>query len=414
MPNATSSSSGSRQEEVTFEPHELFFSRTDERGVILFGNDVFQRTSHYSWDELSGAPHKIVRHPDMPRAVFYVLWEALKSGAPIGAYIKNRAKNGQPYWVFAIITPISSGFLSVRLKPQSELKHKIIEVYDRIRATENSQKLEPGDSAALFLEEIKALGFKDYSTFIAHALSKEVAARNDFMERADNTAVGRYRNMLDALSRIEGSSTKIVTGFANIKTSPINMGVVAAQMGQKALPLSVISQSFSDMIEEIRNGIAAFVARADTVAAEIHNGLFVTCANQIQNEMIDIFGTGDDPDAIEAEGKFLAELEHRYLESGLQHMVEEITQFHNTCKRLTRTLSGLSVTSIIGQIESARIGQQGGGIDDIMGQLDGFQDRTRKELASIQDDSHILRDALEQEIASARGNSAGMQKRRVG
>lgn len=414
MPNATSSSSGSRQEEVTFEPHELFFSRTDERGVILFGNDVFQRTSHYSWDELSGAPHKIVRHPDMPRAVFYVLWEALKSGAPIGAYIKNRAKNGQPYWVFAIITPISSGFLSVRLKPQSELKPKIIEIYDRIRATENSQKLEPGDSAALFLEEIKALGFKDYSTFMAHALSKEVAARNDFMERADNTAVGRYRNMLDALSRIEGACTKIVTGFANIKTSPINMGVVAAQMGQKALPLSVISQSFSDMIEEIRNGIAAFVARADTVATEIHNGLFVTCANQIQNEMIDIFGTGDDPDAIEAEGKFLAELEHRYLESGLQHMVEEITQFHNTCKRLTRTLSGLSVTSIIGQIESARIGQQGGGIDDIMRQLDGFQDRTRKELASIQDDSHILRDALEQEIASARGNSAGMQKRRVG
>ena len=220
--------------------------------------------------------------------------------------------------------------------------------------------------------------------------------------------------MLDALSRIEASSTKIVAGFANIKTSPINMGVVAAQMGQQALPLSVISQSFSDMIEEIRNGIATFVARADTVAAEIHNGLFVTCANQIQNEVIDIFEGGDDPDVIEAEGKFLSELEERYLQSGLQHMVEEITKFHNTCKRLTRTLSGLSVTSIIGQIESARIGQQGGGIDDIMRQLDGFQDRTRRELASIQDDSNILRDALEHEIASAGGVGAGMQKRRAG
>ena len=95
-------------------------------------------------------------------------------------------------------------------------------------------------------------------------------------------------------------------------------------------------------------------------------------------------------------------------------MVEEITQFHNTCKRLTRTLSGLSVTSIIGQIESARIGQQGGGIDDIMRQLDGFQERTRRELASIQDDSNILRDALEHEIASAGGVGAGMQKRRAG
>lgn len=414
MSNATLQSSNSLQEEVAFEPHELFFSRTDERGVILFGNDVFLRTSHYTWDELSGAPHKIVRHPEMPRAVFWVLWEALKSGTPIGAYIKNRAKNGQPYWVFAIITPISNGFLSVRLKPQSELKPKIIEIYERIRAKENAEKLEPQDSATLFLEEIKALGFKDYPTFMAHALSKEVSARDTYMKRADNLAMARYRNMLDALSRIEASSTKIVTGFANIKTSPINMGVVAAQMGQQALPLSVISQSFSDMIEEIRNGIAAFVARADTVASEIHNGLFVTCANQVQNEVIDLFEAGDNPDVIEAEGKFLMELEERYLQSGLQHMVEEITQFHNTCKRLTRTLSGLSVTSIIGQIESARIGQQGGGIDDIMRQLDGFQERTRTELALIQDDSHILRDALEHEIASARLISAGMQKRRAG
>ena len=414
MSNATPQSSGTREEEVTFEPHELFFSRTDERGVVLFGNDVFLRTSHYPWEEMSGAPHKIVRHPDMPRAVFWILWEALKAGTPIGAYIKNRAKNGQPYWVFAIITPISGGYLSVRLKPLSELKPKVIEVYERIRAKENAEKLEPQASAALFLEEIKALGFRDYPTFMAHALSKEVEARNTFMTRTDNPAMTRYRNMLDALSRIEASSTKIVAGFANIKTSPINMGVVAAQMGQQALPLSVISQSFSDMIEEIRNGIATFVARADTVAAEIHDGLFVTCANQIQNEVIDIFEAGDDTAVIEAEGKFLSELGERYLQSGLQHMVEEITQFHNTCKRLTRTLSGLSVTSIIGQIESARIGQQGGGIDDIMRQLDGFQERTRKELASIQDDSNILRDALEHEIASARGVDASTQKRRAG
>ena len=170
MSNATSQSSGPREEEVTFEPRELFFSRTDERGIVLFGNDVFLRTSHYSWDEMSGAPHKIVRHPDMPRAVFWILWEALNAGTPIWAYIKNRAKNGQPYWVFAIITPISGGFLSVRLKPLSELKPKVIEIYERIRARENAEKLEPHDSAALFLEEIKALCFKDYPTFMAHAL----------------------------------------------------------------------------------------------------------------------------------------------------------------------------------------------------------------------------------------------------
>lgn len=406
MSNTPFQTQTDRQEEAFFEPHELFFSRTDDRGVLQYGNDVFTRISHYTWEELDGAPHKIVRHPDMPRGVFWLLWQSIQAGKPIGAYVKNRAKNGQPYWVFAIITPISNGYLSVRLKPLSDLKPAIIDIYDRVRAREQAEKLEPEKSAALILDEIGALGFKDYATFMAHALSQEVAARNEIMGREEDAAMVRYRNMLDALKRIEMSSKTIVTGFANIKTSPINMGVVAAQMGQNALPLSVIAQSFSIMIQEIRQGINTFVARADAVAADIHHGLFVTCANMVQNEVIDVFRAGDDPSIIEAEGAFLMELEERYLQTGLQHMVDEVTQFHNTCKRLTRTLSGLSVTSIIGQIESARIGQQGGGIDNIMQQLDGFQDSTRAELAHIQDESHILLDAIERELADSRVSSA--------
>lgn len=414
MPNSPFQMQSDREEEVPFEPHELFFSRTDERGVLRYGNDVFTRISYYTWDELDGAPHKIVRHPDMPRGVFWMLWNSIQAGTPIGAYVKNRAKNGQAYWIYAIITPISGGYLSVRLKPLSEMKPTIIAIYDRVRAREKAEKLEPKDSAALLLTEIKALGFKDYATFMAQALSGEVAARNAIMGRAENPAMARYRNMLDALHRIEVSSKTIVTGFANIKTSPINMGVVAAQMGQNALPLSVIAQSFSIMIQEIRQGIETFVGRAETVAAEIHHGLFVTCANLIQNEVIDVFREGEDRTVIEAEGAFLMELEGRYLQTGLQHMVDEVTQFENTCKRLTRTLSGLSVTSIIGQIESARIGQQGGGIDNIMRQLDGFQDSTRAELARIQDESHILLDALQRELSVPRVSVADAGLRRAG
>lgn len=405
MPTTPFQTQSDRQEEVVFEPHELFFSRTDERGVLRYGNDVFTRISGYEWDELEGAPHKIVRHPDMPRGVFWLLWNSIQAGTPIGAYVKNRAKNGQSYWVYAILTPISGGYLSVRLKPLSEMKPTIVAIYDRVRAREKAEKMEPKDSADLILAEIKALGFRDYATFMAQALSSEVEARNAVLGRGEDLAMARYRRMLDALHRIQVSSRTIVTGFANIKTSPINMGVVAAQMGQNALPLSVIAQSFSIMIQEIRQGIDVFVGRADTVAAEIYHGLFVTCANMVQTEVLDMFREGDDPAVIEAEGAFLMELEGHYLQTGLQHMLDEVTQFENTCKRLTRTLSGLSVTSIIGQIESARIGQQGGGIDNIMRQLDGFQDSTRAELGRIQDESHILLDALQRELSVPRKSS---------
>ena len=389
-------------DEVPFLPNELFFSRTNAQGLLQFGNDVFTRISGYDWEqELAGAPHKIVRHPDMPRAVFWLLWSSIQEGTPIGAYVKNRAKNGQPYWVYAIVTPISTGYLSVRLKPLSALKPAVSEVYEAVRARELAEKLDPAESAALLLEQIKELGYADYRTFMAQALAQEVAAREAELGRGENPALVRYHKMLEALDRIQVASDMIVSGFRNIKTSPINMGVVAAQLGQKALPLGVISHSFTDMIGEIRGGISTFVDRADTVVSEIHHGLFITCANLIQNEVVDVFKAGDNQAIIAAEGGYLSELESRYLQTGLRHMVDEITQFHNTCKRLTRTLSGLSVTSIIGQIESARIGQQGGGIDDIMRHLDDFQEDTRRELDSIQNESHILLDALQREIAEA-------------
>src|SRR5690606_31957630 len=95
--------------------------RTDAAGLIQFGNSVFQRVSIYDWDELLGKPHKIVRHPDTPRAAFWLLWSAIKDGRPFGAYVKNRAKDGRFYWVFAIVTPVDGGYLSVRLRPSTEL-----------------------------------------------------------------------------------------------------------------------------------------------------------------------------------------------------------------------------------------------------------------------------------------------------
>lgn len=65
--------------------------------MITFGNDVFVRVSGYSRETLKGAPHSIIRHPDVPRAVFKLLWDTLKSDHPIAAYVKNMSANGSYY-----------------------------------------------------------------------------------------------------------------------------------------------------------------------------------------------------------------------------------------------------------------------------------------------------------------------------
>jgi PAS domain S-box-containing protein len=91
--------------ERPFADDEIIVSKTDLTGHILYVNDVFLRVSDFTRRELIGAPHSVIRHPDMPRAVFHLLWERLRGGREIFAYIVNLAKNGDHYWVFAHVTP---------------------------------------------------------------------------------------------------------------------------------------------------------------------------------------------------------------------------------------------------------------------------------------------------------------------
>ncbi|MEQ9823040.1 MAG: PAS domain-containing protein [Puniceicoccaceae bacterium] len=91
--------------EISFGEEEILVSKTELSGVITYANTVFQRVSSYTESELIGQPHNILRHPAMPRAVFKLLWDTIQNRREIFAYVLNRAKHGDEYWVFAHITP---------------------------------------------------------------------------------------------------------------------------------------------------------------------------------------------------------------------------------------------------------------------------------------------------------------------
>jgi len=87
-------------EEILLDPKRYIVSETDEKGKITFCNDYFMEVSGYSKEELIGKAHNIVRHPDMPKIVFKLLWETISSGKNINALVKNMAKDGRYYWIF--------------------------------------------------------------------------------------------------------------------------------------------------------------------------------------------------------------------------------------------------------------------------------------------------------------------------
>lgn len=87
-------------EEIELDPKRYIVSETDEKGKITFVNDYFMEVSGYSREELMGKAHNIVRHPDMPKVVFKLLWETISQGKNINAVVKNMAKDGRYYWIF--------------------------------------------------------------------------------------------------------------------------------------------------------------------------------------------------------------------------------------------------------------------------------------------------------------------------
>lgn len=126
---------------------EIIVSKTDLKGKITYANRVFLNLAGYDEEEVLGAPHSIIRHPDMPRCVFKLLWDTIASGKEIFAYVVNRAKNGDHYWVYAHVTPSFDtsgkiiGYHSNRRVPQREiLDQAIIPLYKQLKAAEDEHR----------------------------------------------------------------------------------------------------------------------------------------------------------------------------------------------------------------------------------------------------------------------------------
>lgn len=146
-------------EEVTFLPNEIIVSKTDLKGRITYANSIFSRICGYSRAELMNAPHSIIRHPDMPRCVFKLLWDQLGEEREIFAYVKNMSRNGAFYWVFAHVTPSFDndgkvvGYHSSRRVADRRVLSEVIEpLYRDLRKIEASQATAKEGLAASFTQ----------------------------------------------------------------------------------------------------------------------------------------------------------------------------------------------------------------------------------------------------------------------
>ena len=155
--------------EKTLHQDDFIVSKTDMNGKILYGNKIFIKMSGYAETELLGQPHSILRHPDMPKIVFKLLWERIQKKKEIFAYVKNLCKDGAYYWVFANVTVTidekgnARDYHSVRRKPSHKALEIIPNLYNQLLSAEKSGGI---DASKTLLEKILKEQGVNYDGFI--------------------------------------------------------------------------------------------------------------------------------------------------------------------------------------------------------------------------------------------------------
>ncbi|MCJ8324563.1 MAG: PAS domain-containing protein [Rhizobiales bacterium] len=159
-----------------FDDDDIIVSKTDLKGHLTYTNNIFLDISGYTEHETIGQPHSLIRHPEMPRSIFNLLWQTIAGGNEIFAYVNNRSKCGDNYWVYAHVTPSWNdnneiiGYHSNRRVPDRKiLDQHIIPLYDQLKAEEDKQanrKQGMMDGSSLLRNVLKDAGIA-YDEFIA-------------------------------------------------------------------------------------------------------------------------------------------------------------------------------------------------------------------------------------------------------
>ncbi|MEA1954387.1 MAG: PAS domain-containing protein [Campylobacterota bacterium] len=148
-------------DEILLDPKRYIVSETDEKGKITFCNDYFMEVSGYNKEELIGKSHNIVRHPDMPKVVFKLLWETISQGKNINAVVKNLAKDGRYYWIFTEFesrrdndTGEIIGYHAARKSISKHVIEIIADLYAELLAIEKRESIEASEKYLIeFLKE---------------------------------------------------------------------------------------------------------------------------------------------------------------------------------------------------------------------------------------------------------------------
>ncbi|MGN5518566.1 PAS domain-containing methyl-accepting chemotaxis protein [Halopseudomonas sp. Lyrl_26] len=399
------------QNEISFPASQRLISATNAKGVIAYCNDEFVAVSGFSRDELIGSPHNIVRHPDMPEAVFAHMWSYLKSGKSWMGIIKNRCRNGDYYWVNAYVTPILengqiTGYESVRVKPEPEQVRRADALYQRMRNGQQPTARQPlislvtqlapplvatGIAAAVLSQGHYwlSLGTSAVLLFGLQALARYRQQRT--LDSLRSTAGDSFDSELIALTYSDAPApiarlqlamiseqARIRTALSRLNDFAIRTSELAStscQLADQSARALRTQRDEADMAATAMNQMAASITEVarhihDTAdAAQQVNGLSQTGSAQAQNTRQVIERLADTV---------------RHISQSVDSLAAESQSIQSAADMIRAIAEQTNLLALNAAIEAARAGDQGRGFAVVADEVRALAAKTQESTEQIQ------------------------------
>lgn len=399
---------------LEFKMSDILVSRTDKRGVIQAANETFQRVSGYPWEKLHGAPHKLVRHEDMPKGIFHLFWSYLQQDKPIGAFVKNKTEDGKYYWVFALASPLQDGYMSVRLMPSGPVFETVKTIYASLLTAEQGEDLTPEQSAERLLDMLREHGFDSYDAFMAQAVGEVSIARTEALSRNSDKVLAAMKRVMEHWQIVEEEMRNTIVSFKVFEKLPVNMRIQAAQLGTDGIPLSVIASNFGNMTDSIEGMANDFLSEGKSLDETLKSSLFLSALVAVQSEVVDLYRR----ETIELEGIDLpAEIERMEKQNSangqvsldnLKLVAEKADEFSDLFASVETFHSGISVTRVMAEIEIGQIRTlAASSLSAIVNELEGFLDNEGNRLNKMRSSLNRIRIDLRKALTEMRRRKGG-------